>query len=469
MSPELYRRARRAEAKADRADDRRRLRLDFFRAALAEGLDSVKVMHAGGASGQESVQAHARVVDDLVKSLTKLITSDTNGLAATPFVVIALGGYGRGELHPSSDIDLMVIYDAELSPYVQRVTQELLYTLWDLGLQIGHSLRSLPDCVAIARTDLASRTSMQAARFLAGDRRLFARFRRVLEENVYQRDFEQFLAATLAERDQRYRKYGASPYIGEPNVKESAGGLRDMHTAMWLAASKFGARTLRELTDKGLITAGEQALTDAALTFLWRVRNELHFTAGHKNDVLTRVLQPTIAKNLGYADTGESLGVERFMRDYYLHARVLHRVSGRLLARCPGTLSRPGSAERRQRQQALADGLVFFDGRLHLADRDPSQLRTDPARLMKVFWHLHRLGCELSLDLERAIEDSLHLVDEAFRRSDGVRELFLDICRGWGRVAQTFSEMHEIGLLGRYLPEFGALTCLVQYDVYHKF
>ena len=168
MSPELYRRARRAEAKADRADDRRRLRLDFFRAALAEGLDSVKVMHAGGASGQESVQAHARVVDDLVKSLTKLITSDTNGLAATPFVVIALGGYGRGELHPSSDIDLMVIYDAELSPYVQRVTQELLYTLWDLGLQIGHSLRSLPDCVAIARTDLASRTSMQAARFLAG-------------------------------------------------------------------------------------------------------------------------------------------------------------------------------------------------------------------------------------------------------------------------------------------------------------
>src|SRR3989442_5100306 len=187
MSPELYRRARRAEAKAERADDRRRLRLEFLRAALAEGLDSVKVMHAGGASGQECVQAHARVVDDLVQSLTKLITTDTDGLAAAPLVVVALGGYGRGELHPSSDIDLMVIHDRELSPYVQRVTQELLYTLWDLGLQIGHSLRSLPDCVAIARTDLASRTSMQAARFLAGDRRLFAKFRRVLEENVYRR------------------------------------------------------------------------------------------------------------------------------------------------------------------------------------------------------------------------------------------------------------------------------------------
>src|SRR6266446_2076115 len=469
MSPELYRRARRAEAKADRADDRRRLRLDFFRAALAEGLDSVKVMHAGGASGQESVQAHARVVDDLVKSLTKLITSDTDGLAATPFVVIALGGYGRGELHPSSDIDLMVIHDGELSPYVQRVTQELLYTLWDLGLQIGHSLRSLEDCVAMARTDLPSRTSMQAARFLAGDRRLFARFRRVLEENVYQRDFEQFLAATLAERDQRYRKYGASPYIGEPNIKESAGGLRDMHTAMWLAAAKFGTRTLRELNDKGLITPREQAQTDAALTFLWRVRNELHFLAGHKNDVLGRDVQPAIARNFGYEGDERSLDVERFMREYYLHARAIHRVSRRLIARCQETVTVRGVAERRNRHQALADGLVFIDGRLYLADRDSAVFAANPTRLMKVFWHLHRLGCELSVELERAVEESLDLIDDDFRSSPAVRELFLDICRMWGRVAVTLSEMHELGVLGRYLPEFGALTCLVQYDVYHKF
>jgi [protein-PII] uridylyltransferase len=310
---------------------------------------------------------------------------------------------------------------------------------------------------------------MQEARFLAGDRRLFGRFRKVLRENVYRRDFAQFLETTLAERDQRYRRYGASPYIGEPNVKESAGGLRDVHTAMWLGAAKFGARTLRELSDKGLITPREQASTDAALTFLWRVRNELHFFSGHKNDVLSRDVQPRIAKNLGYENDETSLGVERFMRDYYLHARAIHRVSRRLIARCHETLSRRGSAGGRQRQQALADGLVFFDGQLHLADRDSGPLRAEPARLMKVFWHLHRLGCELSLDLERAVEDSLYLADSAFQRSAAVRDLFLDICRAWGRVAQTFREMHEIGLLGRFLPEFGALTCLVQYDVYHKF
>ena len=471
MSVELFRRARRAEARAERAEDRRRLRLEFFRQALAQGFDSLKVRHAEGASGQESVRTHARLMDDVIFSLTRLIADDADRakLEPTALVVTALGGYGRGELHPLSDIDLMVVYEGELSPYVQRMMHELLYSLWDLGLQVGHSLRSLDDCVAMARTDFPSRTSMQEARFLAGDRRLFARFRKVLRENVYRRDFAQFLETTLTERDQRYRRYGASPYIGEPNVKESAGGLRDVHTAMWLGAAKFGARTLRELSDKGFITPREQAATDAALTFLWRVRNELHFFSGHKNDVLSRDVQPRIAKNLGYENDETSLGVERFMRDYYLHARAIHRVSRRLIARCQETLSRRGSAGGRQRQQALADGLVFFDGQLHLADRDSGPLRAEPTRLMKVFWHLHRLGCELSLDLERALEDSLYLADSAFQRSVAVRDLFLDICRMWGRVAQTLREMHELGLLGRFLPEFGALTCLVQYDVYHKF
>src|SRR5712691_235274 len=429
MSSALLRRARRAEAGVKRAEDRRRLRLEFFRAALAEGVDSLKGMHACGASGQEAVQAHARFVDEILHALTTLIVLDStaDGLAPAPYVVVALGGYGRGELHPSSDIDLMVVYDGELPPFVQRLTQELLYAMWDLGLQVGHSLRSLDDCVAMARTDFPSRTSMQETRFVAGDRRLFTRFRRVLRDNVYRHDFEQFLATTLAERDQRYRKHGASPYIGEPNVKESAGGLRDVHTAMWLGTAKFGARTLRELTDKGLITPREQGLTDAALTFLWRVRNALHLVSGHKNDVLGRDVQPRIALDLGYEDEGESesLGVERFMRDYYLHARVIHRISRRLIARCQESLSRRGSAERRERQQALADGLVFFDGRLHLVDRNPGLLRRDPTRIMKVFWHLQRLGCELSLDLERAVEDSLDLVDEGFRRSPAVRDVFL--------------------------------------------
>jgi [protein-PII] uridylyltransferase len=472
MPPELFRRARRAEAKAERPDDRRRLRLEFFRTALAEGLESLKLKHAEGASGGESVRAHAEFIDEIIRALTRLIASDASaaGVAPAPLVVAALGGYGREELHPSSDIDLMVVYEGECTPYVHKVTQELLYTLWDLSLQIGHSLRSLDDCVAIARTDFPSLTSMQAARLVTGSRRLFNRFRHVLRESLFRRDFGEFLATTLAERDQRYRKFGASPYIGEPNVKESAGGLRDMHTAMWLSSAKFGARTLRELADKGLITPRERTATDTALTFLWRVRNELHFLAGHKNDVLSRDLQPQIAKAFGgYEDTEQSLGVERFMRDYYLHARTIHRLSRRLIARCQDTLAQRGVAGRRQRQQALADGLVFLDGALHLADRDPKGLRAEPARLMKVFWHMHRLGCTLSPDLERAIEEAVEAIDERVQRDPRVRDVFLDICRRWGRIGETLSEMHELGVLGRYLPEFGALTCLVQYDVYHKF
>jgi [protein-PII] uridylyltransferase len=471
MALELYRRAKRVETRAERADDRRRLRLEFLRDTLATGLGSLKVMHDGGASGLASVQAHARLMDGILQTLFRLASGDASGegLTPSPVVLVALGGYGRGELHPSSDIDLMVIHDGELTAYVRRLTQEILYTLWDLGLQVGHSLRSLADCVAIARTDFPSRTSMQEARYLAGSRRLFNRFRRVLAENVYRRDFAGFLDTTLAERDQRYRRHGASPYIGEPNIKESAGGLRDIHTAMWLGATKFGARTLQELCEKGVISAREQRQADEALTFLWRVRNELHFLAGHRNDVLARDRQPQIARRFGYEDGPTMLGVERFMRDYYLHARAIHRVSRRLIARCQEALSRRATAARRHRQEAMADGLVFIEGRLYPADLDTRTFVEDPSRLMKVFWHLHRLGCELSSDLERAVEDSLDLVGDGFRASPAVRDLFLDICRNWGRVAPTLREMHELGLLGRYLPEFGALTCLVQYDAYHKF
>jgi [protein-PII] uridylyltransferase len=480
MSAELFKQLRRVEAQAEkgmegkpaeRAERRRRLRLELLRQHLTSNVDFLRAAHLGGASGQQSVQAYAAFMDTFLITLYRLSADDSRkeGLAPTPMVLVALGGYGRGELHPLSDLDLMVIFAGEMGPYVQRATQGLLYMLWDLGLQVGHAVRSLPDCVAMARTDFPSRTSMQQARYLIGDRRLFNRFRKVLGENVYRKDFAQFLETTLAERDHRYRKFGGSPYMGEPNVKESAGGLRDIHTAMWLASTKFGTRTLRELADKRLITDRERKSTDAALTFLWRVRNELHFLSGHKNDVLSRDIQPQIAKNFGYLADDLSLAVEKFMREYYLHARVIHRMSKRLIARCRETLSRPTPVQRRLRQEALADGLFVLDGSLHLVHADGRAFREDPTRLMKVFWHSHQLGFDLGIDVERAIEESLDLVDDGFRRSPEVRDLFLAVCRNWGRTAQTLREMHELGVLGRYLPEWGALTCLVQYDVYHKF
>src|SRR5262245_30760692 len=417
MSAELFRQVRRVEAQAergfdgtaaDRVERRRRLRLELLRQHLSSNVDFLRAAHLGGASGQQSVQAYAAFMDGFLTTIYRLAVEDARkeGARPAPMVLVALGGYGRGELHPLSDLDLMVIYDGDMGPMVQRATQGLLYTLWDLGLQVGHAVRSLPDCLAMARTDFASRTSMQQARYLVGDRRLFNRFRKVLSENVYRKDFAQFLETTLAERDQRYRKFGGSPYMGEPNVKESAGGLRDIHTAMWLASTKFGTRTLRELADKRLITAREQRQADEALTFLWRVRNELHFLSGHKNDVLGRDVQPQIAKNFGYVGDDVALAVEKFMRDYYLHARVVHRVSRRLIARCRETLAGPRNVQRRLRQEALADGLFVLDGELHVVEADGRAFREDPTRLMKVFWHCHRLGRELGIGVQRAIEDA---------------------------------------------------------------
>src|SRR5262249_36452112 len=207
---------------------------------------------------------------------------------------------------------------------------------------------------------------------------------------------------------------------------------------------------------------------DQALTFLWRVRNELHFLAGTKQDVLERGLQASVAKALGYTDDPVHLGVETFMRDYYLSARTIHRISSRLIARCQEGLARRGAVGRRVRRAALADGLVVYDGRLHLAE--PGALQQDPTRVVRAFWHAQQLGCELDVDLERAVEEAAPaLANEAWRASPALRQLFLAILRAWGRVAATLRRMHETGVLGAYLPEFGALTCLVQYDHYHRY
>ena len=487
-APSLARRLRQVQAGGQRAlpglaaelaEGRRRRRLEVLREHLAHARERLRNRHEGGASGAESVGAHAALMDDLLRALYDAARSeaDAAGHGRIPLVLVALGGYGRGELHPSSDIDLMLIYGGplgpppaspEVPPFVQRMAQEILYTLWDLGLRVGHACRSLADCLAIARTDLPSRTSMQQARVLAGDRRLFATLQKTLRQEVFRKDYPEFLRQMLAERDERYRRHGGSVYLQEPNVKESAGGLRDVHTALWLASARFGARTLRELEDRGLLTAKERGAVDQALTFLWRVRNELHFLAGIKQDVLGRALQGGVAKALGYEDDAVRLGVESFMRDYYLHARTIHRTAARLIARCQEGLARRGAAGRRVRRAALADGLVVHDGRLHLAD--PRGLLKEPARILRVFWHAQQLGTELDVDLERALEEAAPLLaEEAWRASPELRQSFLAILRAWGRVATTLRRMHDTGVLGAYLPEFGALTCLVQYDHYHRY
>ncbi|HLE42968.1 MAG TPA: DUF294 nucleotidyltransferase-like domain-containing protein, partial [Methylomirabilota bacterium] len=193
---------------AEWPDRRRRLRLELLREHLIAGYDRLRTRHAGGASGEESVKSHAAFMDGFLRLLFDLSDAEVrrDGHRRTPLVLVALGGYGRGELHPSSDLDLMLVHGGEVAPYVQRMAQEILYTLWDLGLRVGHACRSLADCLALARTDLPSRTSMQAARFLAGGRRLFATFQRTLQKEVYRKDYEEFLRQTLAERDERYRK-----------------------------------------------------------------------------------------------------------------------------------------------------------------------------------------------------------------------------------------------------------------------
>ena len=389
-----------------------------------------------------------------------------------PLVLVALGGYGRGELHPLSDLDLMVIYDGEMGPYVQRVTQGLLYTLWDLGLAgrprgaqparlRGHGAHRLPEPHLDAAGALPRRATGGSS-IASG---------RCCAENVYRKDFAQFLETTLAERDQRYRKFGGSPYMGEPNVKESAGGLRDIHTAMWLASTKFGTRTLRELADKRLITdaRADGDRRGADLPVARAQRAALPLRAQERRALARRPAADRQELRLRRA-TSMSLGVEKFMRDYYLHARVIHRVSRRLIARCRETLSRRGTVQRRLRQEALADGL--FVHRRAAPPRPPRRARL-PRRADAAHEGVLALPPARLRARRRTSSAPSRTRSTWSTTASGARRrcaISSSTSAGAGDAsAQTLREMHELGVLGRYLPEWGALTCLVQYDVYHKF
>lgn len=446
-----------------------------YMSALKQYLDSnyarIRDLHANGASGIESVRGFTSFIDVLLKHIFRVATEEAKrkGFSMGRCVLVALGGYGRGELNPSSDVDLMIVFKKKQDKFVQMMAQKIFYTLWDTGINVGHSVRSLEDCISLAKEDLISRTSMMESRYIIGDRRLYREFQDKLKGYFYKKKFDTFLTATISEQERRFRKYGNTVFLQEPNIKEGMGGLRDLHTAMWLVWSKFGARTLMELEDKELITQIEHKNCDEALKFLWRVRNELHFICGRKNDVLSLDLQQTMSKSLGYKNDEYSLAVEQFMRDYYINANFLHRFSQRVIRLCRRHISRREAVMKRLMQKHIGDGLVIYDGLIHLAKKERDIFGEEPSRLIKIFLNVQKYGCELGEDVQRAVEERLELINDDFRLSESVRKIFFEILRGWGKVAKTLRLIHELGVLGKYIPEFGRLTCLVQYDFYHKY
>jgi [protein-PII] uridylyltransferase len=394
---------------------------------------------------------------------------------------VALGGYGRAELNPHSDIDIMFLHDGDLvargkvNPILSAITDGLLYTLWDIGLKVGHSVRSIEDCVKVANTDMQSKTSLIEARLIVGSEELFQKFQKTVFAKCVEGHVDEYIDARVQDQAARRAKFGNSAFMQEPNIKNGCGGLRDYQNLIWMTFFKYRTRSLTELRQKEMISIGERKQLRAAYDFLLRVRNEVHYHVGRPVDVLTKSIQPAIAFNLGYRDRSISQRIEDFMRDFYTHSRnidLITRTVEQRLALLPRQSLIPSFRRMLQTQtnrirQQVVDGFKILDGEIH--PLTPHVFRDRPKRLMRVFLYAQQRGLKLHPDLAQLIRNQLPLVNNSFLRDTHVRESFLEILDQRGVVAPILRAMHEVGLLGKFLPEFGRLTCLVQHEFYHQY
>jgi [protein-PII] uridylyltransferase len=443
----------------------------------------LKILHRGGGSGAEVCRGRAAMMDELLRYLMDAIHHQA-GLEfqrqAPALSLVATGGYGRGELNPCSDIDIMLLHTGEASGGQGRknlaaIIDMLVPMLWDVHLKPGHAVRSVTDCVEIANKDMQSKTSLIEARPIWGNFELFKLFQETLGRKCVDGFEDQYIAARVRDQAERHAKFGNSATMQEPNIKNGCGGLRDYQNLLWMAFFKYRTRTTADLVKKDLITPAEARQLEAAYDFLLRARNELHYLVNRPVDVLSKSVQPAVARNLGYTERSPSRRIEQFLSEYYHHSRhifLITRTVEQRLALLPQPSRLPSiRAMIRQRldqmKQQMLDGFKLLNGEIHAGS--PHVFKDQPARLMRVFLYAQQRGLKLQPDLMQLIRRELRRVDRAFLCDPHVRETFLEILNQRGSVAPILRLMHEVGFLGKYLPEFGRLTALVQHEFYHQY
>jgi [protein-PII] uridylyltransferase len=445
----------------------------------------IRMLHRAGAGGLETCRARAAILDVLLRYLWDSAKGSLSAQAQRefpPLALVAIGGYGRAELNPQSDIDFMFLHDRQVAagsrplPHLSRLIDGLLYPLWDLGLKVGHSVRSIEDCVKVANSDMQSKTSLIEARLITGHQALFEKFQKTLLSKCVEGKEDQYISQRLEDQAARRDKFGNSACMQEPNLKNGCGGLRDYQNLLWMAYFKYRTRSLLDLQTQGFITDAERKQLEVAYGFLLRVRSDMHYHVGRPVDVLSKNLQPAIAHNLGYRERSPSKRIEQFMRDVYTHSRNIFLITRTLeqrLALLPKPRRLPALSLRsllpggKKAADEPIDGFIFSDGEIIAASN--RIFRDQPRRLMRVFLHAQQRGLRLHPDLAQLIRSQLSLVDRAFLTDEHVRETFSTILNQRGNVAPILRSMHEVDFLGKYIPEFGKLTCLVQHEFYHQY
>ncbi len=471
-----------ALAEAGLPPDRERSEvLGRLRSALEAGRAEVRRrFEAGGAAagparpgsgGARAVRDNCFLIDQILRAAYDQAARHyplANPSEGERLAMIAVGGYGRGEMAPFSDVDILFLLPYKMTPRSEQVIESVLYLLWDLGLKVGQAVRSLDECLRAAKGDVTIRTALLESRFLWGDQGLYLELRQRFQKQFQARGAIGFIEAKLAERDTRHRRQGDSRYALEPNIKEGKGGLRDLHTLFWIAKYVYKVDDLSRLVGHGVFTAREYRRFTKAQDFLWTVRCHLHYLAGRAEERLTFDRQIAVAELMGYRDKGGARGVERFMKQYFLVAKDVGNLTRVFCAALEAEHSRaarfrlPSLMSRRR-----ISGFKVEGERLSVAG--PEVFAEKPVEMLRIFKVAQDHDLDIHPRVLRWIAQSLNRVDEALRRDPAANRIFMEILTAEKDPEPALRRMNEAGVFGRFIPDFGRVVALMQYNMYHSF
>src|SRR5271166_6614836 len=454
----------------------RRAAITTLRAALARGREEARKALEGGGTGRACVETLSAQIDDLLRVALDLAArwlAPAQG-AALP-TILAVGGYGRGMLAPGSDIDLLFLLPNKPTPAVEKIVEALLYVLWDLKQKVGHSSRTVEECLKQARADMTIRTTLIEARLVTGDKNLFETLQTRFDREIVAKTAPEFVAAKLAEREARVRRAGASRYLVEPNVKEGKGGLRDLNTLFWISKYVYRVHSAHELIPAGVFSPREYALFLRCEEFLWSVRCRLHFLAGRAEERLSFDVQRPIARQLGYSTRAGQADVERFMKHYFLVAKDVGDLTAIVCAALEERQTKPTPVfdrfigRLRRSTRAIADAADFKVENDRINVIGSNAFERDPVNLIRLFWIADRSNLPIHPDATRLVTQSLKRVDAALRENPEANRLFLEILTSRRSPEMALRRMNEAGVLGRFIPDFGRVVGMMQFSMYHHY
>ena len=450
--------------------------IDLLHGALFRGRLIAQERLEQGADGLDTARLLAAVQDEVITALHDFVTTHVirarNPTEGERLAIAATGGYGRSVLAPSSDIDLLFIRVYKSSAHTESLVEYILYALWDIGLKVGHAFRTPQECARLAKEDVTIKTSLLDARYIAGDEALSDETAALFRKEAVKGRDAKFIADKLAERDKRHARQGDARYVVEPNLKEGKGGLRDLQTLFWIAKHIHGGETLEDVMKTSFFTDHEYAVFIRAARYFWTLRCHLHYLTGRAEERLSFDLQPELAERMGYRDRKEQLGVERFMKRYFLAANDV------------GNLTRILSAKLEADQKKNPEGLKRFfpsptpepigetgflndSGRISIASEDV--FKNDPAKMIELFTLAEAEKVDVHPDALRRVTRDLKLIRDDVRTSEKARDGLFDALLAGDTPGLTLRRMNEAGLLGKVVPEFGGIVAQTQFNMYHHY